>query len=497
MAEPDIIPANWNEATRVERPQRPQLKFDLDTDVCVVGGGLAGLTVAREVARRGWSVALLDAHCIAWAASGSNAGIVMPGFAEDLDNMIERVGVDHTKQLWALADAGVEYVRRTIAETAMPGVDPVDGWLNVSKIDDGGAQSVYVERLHWLGGHVEFWPANRVRAVLPSQYYFNAVHFPRAFHIQPLNYALGLAGAAEAAGARIYEDTPAVAIDVTGVRKRISTPGGRVRAAHIVLAGNVHLGLLMPRLAATLMPVTSYVMVSEPLGEHLSKVIRYQGAVTDGKRVDNNYRVVGGDRLLWAGRMTVWQARPRWFARALRGDIRRNFPALGKVNIAHLWSGTLGRSVHHMPQIGEIEPGVWVASGFGSHGLNTTAMAGELLARGIVEKDDAWRLFAPYELVWAGGLLGRVAVQGVYWGSRPLNRIGQELARFREATRRRKAARLAARKAKIAAWPPPESAPAIDEAAEAKRPFGKLARGKRGGRGRRPTKQSEPAESQG
>ena len=108
--------------------------------------------------------------------------------------------------------------------------------------------------------------------VLPSRHYFNAVHYPRAFHIHPLNYALGLAAAAEAAGARIFEDTPAMAIDPAGVRKRIATPGGRVRASHVVLAGNVHLGQLMPRLSATLMPITSYVMVSEPLGEKLREV---------------------------------------------------------------------------------------------------------------------------------------------------------------------------------------------------------------------------------
>ena len=335
----------------------------------------------------------------------------------------------------------------------MPGVTPVDGWLNVSKTDNDDELRSRVERLRWIGANVEVWPTERVRAVLPSRRYFNAMHYPRAFHIHPLNYALGLAAAAEAAGARIFEDTPAMAIDPAGVRKRIVTPGGRVRASHVVLAGNVHLGLLMPRLSATLMPITSYVMVSEPIGEKLREVIRYRGAVTDGARADNHYRIVGAEgaeRLQWAGRMTVWPAGPRRFARGLVADIRRNFPELGKVKIAHLWSGTFGRSVHHMPQIGAIEPGVWVASGFGGHGLNTTAMAGELIARGIVENDDTWRLFAPYELVWAGGALGRAAVQGVYWGLKPLERIGQRLARYREGARRRKSERLAARKARAA-----------------------------------------------
>ncbi len=482
MAAADEVPPTWYEETRVAHEPRPRLNFDLDIDVCVIGGGLAGLTVAREVARRGWSVAVLEANRIAWAASGRNTGFVMPGFAEDFDGMIERVGLDHAKQLWALSRQGVDYVRRTIVDTAMPGVDPVDGWLNVSRTDNDDDIRNRVERLRWIGADVEVWPAERVREVLPRRDYFSAMHYPSAFHMHPLNYALGLANAAAADGARIFEDTAAISIDAAGVRKRITTQGGRVRAPHVVLAGNVNLGLLMPRLASTLMPITTYVMVSEPIA-NLREVIRYSGAVTDGRRSDNHYRIVGGaesggERLQWAGRMTVWPASPRRFARSLAADIRRNFPALGKVGVAHVWSGTFGRSVHHMPQIGAIEPGVWVASGFGGHGLNTTAMAGELIARGIVDNDDTWRLFAPYELVWAGGLIGRMAVQGVYWGAGPLGRIGQGLARYREGARRRKAERLAARQGEMPA--PPAPPPERIEAATGKRP-GKRPRGKRGG----------------
>jgi 2Fe-2S ferredoxin len=98
-----------------------------------------------------------------------------------------------------------------------------------------------------------------------------------------------------------------------------------------------------------------------------------------------------------------------------------------------------------MPQIGEIERGVWLASGFGGHGLNNTAIAGELTARGIIDGDQTWRLFAPYELVWAGGVLGRALAQGIYWGTRPLERIEQEAALSRSRARARKDARLAAR----------------------------------------------------
>ncbi len=217
-----------------------------------------------------------------------------------------------------------------------------------------------------------------------------------------------------------------------------------VRAGHVVLAGNVHLGALMPQLAATLLPVSTFVLVTEPIA-NLHEVVRTRSAVSDTNRADNHYRIVGGNRLQWSGRMRAWPADPRWIKSGLVADIKRNFPALGPVEVAHLWRGTLGRTVHRMPQIGEIERGLWVASGFGGHGLNTSAMGGELVARGMVEGDQTWRTFAPYELVWAGGKFGSVLAQGIYWGTRPVERVEQGLARYREKAKERKEARKAAR----------------------------------------------------
>lgn len=438
--------AGWYEANSVARPDRPGLNLDLDVDVCIIGAGLAGLTVAREVAQRGWSVAVLEAGQVAWAASGRNLGFVLPGFSETIDSIIGRIGLDHAKQLWALSEQGLDYVRSTILDTRMPGVDLINGWLHVSKTDNSDELRAEVERMRWIGADIEFWPEERVRDQLHSPLYFGAVHYRQAFHIDPYNYALGLAALAEKAGARIFEGTPAVSLDPAGVRKRVVTPAGRVRAAHVVLAGNIHLGMLMPQLAATLRPVTTFVIVTEPIGEILHEVVRYRGAISDTNRADNHYRIVGGDRLQWSGRMRSWDANPRLIARGLINDIRRTFPRLGKVGIAHLWRGTLGRTVHRMPQIGEIERGVWLASGFGGHGLNNTAIAGELIARGIVEGDQTWRLFAPYELVWAGGIVGRVLAQGIYWGTRPVERIEQEVARYRARVRARKEARPTAHK---------------------------------------------------
>lgn len=437
---------SWYADTMVTVAEHPRLSADLDVDVCVVGGGLAGLTTAHEIARAGRNVALLEAERIAWNASGRNCGFVLPGFGPPIDRIVERVGPERARELWALSEEGLDYVRDTILATGMPGVDPVDGWLQVSKSDDAEGIIATLQVLgRDFGVPVEGWAADRVRQVLNTPHYFNAIYYPRAFHVHPLNYALGLAAAAEREGVLIFERTAACAIDPDGVRKRIETPRGRVRAAHVVLAGNVHLGKLMPRLAETLLPIWTYLAVTGRLGRRLADAITFSGAVSDGERADNHYRIVDGDRLLISGRATVWPADPRWFARGLAADLRRLYPQLGAIEIEHLWSGVLGRTVHGMPQIGEVSPGIWLASGFGGHGFNTTAMAGNLIARAIVDGDDRWRLFLPYELIWAGGRAGRVAAQVGYLWSRASLAIRSRRARQREARALAAAAEPAAR----------------------------------------------------
>lgn len=418
-------------ATAAPSLPRAPLSVDLDVDVCVVGAGLAGLTTAREVARRGWSVVVLEANRIAWNASGRNTGFVLPGFGQSPETIVERVGLDHAKALWALSTAGLDYVRETIRENEIA-VDASDGWLYVSKTDRTDAVQAEADLLRDLGSNVDFLPTHELRERLKTPHYFQAVSFPDALNIHPLNYALALAKLAEDAGARIFEATPALSIDPAGVRKRVVTANARVRAAHIVFAGNVHLGQVMPEMSRTLLPVRTYVVSTKPLGDRLAAAIDYRGSVSDTDWADNHYRIVDGDRLVWSGRMTTWDADPWRFAKGLRRDIRRVYPQLGEVEIEHAWSGTLGNAVHRMPQIGEVTNGVWIASGFGGHGLNTTAMAGNMIARAIVEGDTAWRLFLPFELIWAGGALGRTVAQVSYWFYRTRERVAARLARRAE-----------------------------------------------------------------
>src|SRR5271165_5030561 len=169
MSDDNLIAAygnSWYAATKIDAPERPQLSFDLDVDVCVIGGGLAGLTVAREVARSGWSVVLLEAGRLAGSASGRNTGFLLPGFAAAPETLIARVGFECAKDLWSLSEAGLDYVCSTVQ--GVPGIDAEDGWLHVSKTDNRDELVRDAELLRELGCEVENWPTERVRAVLRS-----------------------------------------------------------------------------------------------------------------------------------------------------------------------------------------------------------------------------------------------------------------------------------------------------------------------------------------
>ena len=435
-----------NGTSGVALRERVRLTFDLDVDICVVGAGLAGLTVALEAARLGASVAVLEGRHVGWNASGSNLGTVIPGYSLSISELIERVGFEDARELWALSKEGVEFIRSKANEELMPGIALSEGALEVSNVDAGDQ---LISRLQMLAEdfdtEVEGWQVERVRNELRTNRYFHGVYYPRAFQIDGRKYVHGLAALAKRAGARIFEDTPVVSIDSSGIRKRIVTPSARMRASHIVLAGNVHLGAPLKRLSETLLPVWRYAAVTAPLGEQLRHIVSFKGSVTDADGIDH-FRVVDGDRLMWARPETTWEAQPQRFAGSIQRRIATIFPELGRVEISEVFGGVIGQTVHGMPQIGQLRKGLWVASGFGRQGLNTSAMAGQLIAHSILWGDERWRLFSPFELVWAGGTTGRAAGYVVGLWGRGSSAAAGALARHRERARaqeRLREARLA------------------------------------------------------
>ena len=372
--------------------------------------------IARHsLQRRGRDTVLLEANRVGWGASGRNGGFVGAGYSEALAAIIARCGLQDAQELYKLSRQGAAYVRQKIAAWPDCEIGPVNGRLSVLRFDNSTKLLAQRDRLERDFDHaLNYWPTERVRAALQSKRYFQALQDPDGFHIHPLNYVLALAREAERLGVRIFEGTRATALEHDGASHVVRAGRGRVAARELVFCMSAYdRGLFRP-LSQALLPIATYMIASRTLSEDERQAITLPYAISDQRRAGDYYRLYRG-RLLWGGRITTRREEPRSLGALLKRDLTGVYPSLGSLQIAYAWSGLMGYARHKMPLIGPCGEGLWMATGFGGHGLNTTAAAGQLVAAAIAEKDDRWNLFRPYPSQPAGGVVGQAAVQMTYW----------------------------------------------------------------------------------
>jgi len=323
-----------------------------------------------------------------------------------------RVGLPAAQALYQLSRFGTEFVRREIAE-GDPSIKMGEGWQGCIRYSNAAEKQKSVDEMTRLyGQEMQFFDVAETRARVNSRRYFQSSYDPTAFHMHPLRYALMIARKAEAAGAVLCENSPALSVERQGAAYVVRTAGGEVRAANVVYCVSSLDRAIHPMTGRAVLPVATYVAVTEPLRQD---VIRTRSAISDSRRAGNYYRLIDEGRLLWGGAITTRVSEPSRLGERMRRDMVSVFPALGTPRIDHAWAGLMGYARHFMPLIGSDGQGQWWATAFGGHGMNTTAMGGILMARGIAAKDDEYRRFAPFAPQWAGGPFGRVGVQAGYW----------------------------------------------------------------------------------
>jgi len=402
---------------------RPALAGRIEADACIVGGGLAGLSAALELARRGRRVCVLDAERIGWGASGRNGGFVSPGYSAGYPAIARQVGADHAQALHRLSIEGADAVAANLAQLEIADAGRVDGILSTSRYEAADALKAHCDWLERTFGYsVEFRTRDQVQAVLASARYYQALFNPNGFHIHPLNYARALAREIERLGGVLYEASPAQALGQDGGARVVSTAGGQVRARDVVIACGGYTGRLEPRLRRSFLPVATYVMLTKAGPAMIAGAVRTTAAIGDNRRAGDYYRLVdGGRRILWGGKITTRTSEPRRLARLLHRTMVSTYPQLAGLGVDKAWTGLMAYARHRMPQIGALEPGLWYCTAFGGHGLNTTAIGGRVVAEAIAGEGDRIRLFEPFGLAWNGGAAGRVAVQAAYWSMQAMD----------------------------------------------------------------------------
>ncbi|MBP1475753.1 FAD-binding oxidoreductase [Frateuria sp. MAH-13] len=385
--------------------------------VVVIGGGFAGLNTALGLAERGLhDVVLLEREQVGFGASGRNGGFVFAGYSLGEQDLFQQLGAARARALFRRTIDGVHRIRQRIGHYAIA-CDAVDAgviWANWFR-DPGvlrGRQQLLAER---YGVDWEWLSEPQLRELVRSPRYHDGLFERDALHLHPLNYAIGLAGAAAGQGVRIHEHSGVRRLQRDGDRWCVQTASGEVWAEQVVLACGGYLAGLERRIDRAILPIATYVMVTEPLGHRLAACLATRAAIYDTRFAFDYYRPLPDTRLLWGGRISVLDRAPRAVQRLLRRDLLRVFPQLGEVRVDYAWSGLMSYARHQMPQIGGREDGLWWAQAFGGHGLSSTCAAGELLAAAIAEGDPAWREFSDYGLASTYRPLGFMAAQASYW----------------------------------------------------------------------------------
>jgi gamma-glutamylputrescine oxidase len=412
-------PASYYAATALTRPLRPALEGRLSVDVAIIGGGFTGLSAALELAERGYKVALLEAATVGWGASGRNGGQVNSGYRKGPGELIALFGRDEARRLWALAEEAKQMIRDRVARHAIA-CDLKPGSLYaVLKDEERGEIEADLELLQTAFGYSQASIVDRagMAARLGTGLYWAGLADQGAMHLHPLNYALGLAAAAEMAGARIYENSRATKIDPMG--HGIETAQGRVSARFTLVACNAYLGGLVPALAPRILPISNYIIATEPLGQPRAReLIRDDVAVCDSKFVVNYYRLSADHRLLFGGGEVYTRRDPRDIKRFVRPHMLRVYPQLADVRIDYGWGGRLAVTMSRLPNVGRLEGDLFYAQGFSGQGVALTGIAGRVIAEAIAGMAERFDIMAriPHRAFPGGPLLRHPAqILGMLW----------------------------------------------------------------------------------
>ena len=364
-------------------------------DVCVIGGGYAGLSTALHLARRGVDVALLEQSRLGWGASGRNGGQAHVGMRRDQRWLEARVGLEDARRLWDFA-LGARAHLDWLIESYGIDCELRLGHLHADHRARYSADSRrHVEHLRTVYDypHIRFVDRDEVASMVISRDYCSGSFDSRAGHLHALNFALGIARAAASHGARLHEG-----VEVTGLKRsaggwQVDTPHGTLTAGRVVLACNGYLHRLAPEVERRVMPINNFIAVTEPLGaEGARRVISNGAAVSDSRFVVNYFRITPDHRLLFGGGENYSYRFPRDIAAFVRPHVLKVFPQLASARFDYAWGGTLGITPTRMPWVRELEPGLVNASGFSGLGVVLAPYTGKAVADALCGERAAFEL---------------------------------------------------------------------------------------------------------
>ena len=377
-------------------PARQLLQGDLTVDVAILGGGIAGCSAALHFAKKGYKVALLEAHEVGYGASGRSGGQTIFGLAASQHKLIAAVGKDDARRLFDLSIEALDVTQELIRDHAIEcdyhanHIHVATKARHVAELED------WVHELHheYAYSSARLLDRDELRTHVRSERYLAGLIDARSGHLQPLKYTQGLARAAESAGAVIYEHTEVLRYE-NGAQVQIHTSHGKVRCAQLVLCGNAYIGAVAPPLARRTLGVGTYIIATEPLTEErAASVLPSNAAIADMNWILDYFTRSNDNRVLFGGRVSYSSMQPPRLAESMRRRLVRVFPALADVKVAFAWGGYLDITMSRAPDFGRLAPNVFYVQGFSGHGVALAGLAGKLLAEAAAGTAERFDVFA-------------------------------------------------------------------------------------------------------
>ncbi len=390
-----LYPPSYYAASTVDRQvSREVLTESVETDVCIVGAGFTGLYTALRLAKAGKRVVVLESARVGWGASGRNGGQAILGFSCDMTPLETQLGYEEALNIWNLMRDSADEIRQRIKQDNID-CDWRDGhlWTSILSRRESIMHEWQQEAAEkWNYDKLRFIPKNELTDWVETDRYCAGLYDSNAGHLHPLKYVLGLAGAAERSGVEIYEKSPAIHYQQHGNRVTIQTNNGKVTADALVLAANVYIGDLDKNLSRRIIPVGTFMVATEPLGDRAQSLIPSGVCVTDNQFILDYFRLSADGRLLFGGGCTYLGGTPKDIPKAMRPSLERVFPQLKGIGIEFGWGGMIDCTVRRTPDFGQRGNVLW-AQGFSGHGVLPTCVAGRVLAEALLGDDTHLKSF--------------------------------------------------------------------------------------------------------
>ncbi|MFT6154527.1 MAG: glycine/D-amino acid oxidase-like deaminating enzyme [Bermanella sp.] len=391
-------------ATVNQESDYPELEGDIRVDVAIIGGGFTGINTALELAEKGLKVAVIEAEKVAYGATGRNGGQVTGSLSGDeamRKQMRKKLGTQVDDFIWNLRFRGHDIIKSRVEKYGID-CDLKFGHLHTaykpSHMTELSAN--YHEAVkNGMGDQVELLKREQMSDYLETDIYHGALYNKKNMHLHSLNLCLGEAKAAESLGTLMFENSPVINIDhgsaKAGILPKVITAKGTVTANTVMLAGNAYHRLERLKMSGKLFPAAGGIVATEPLGEEVASIINPKDlAVYDCRFVLDYYRMTADNRLLFGGGANYSGRPSRDIEAEMRPALEKTFPRLKGVKIDFQWSGMMGIAINRIPQLGKLSDNVFYAQGYSGHGIATTHIVSEIMAKAITGHLEEFDTFA-------------------------------------------------------------------------------------------------------